>query len=59
MNDDLKPDEERKPGDEAPPGEPSSGENACPVCEGSGEKDGARCPNCEGTGRVNEAIGGG
>jgi RecJ-like exonuclease len=59
MNDDLKPDEERKPGDEAPPGEPSSGENACPECEGSGEKDGARCPNCEGTGRVNEAIGGG
>ena len=53
MNDDL------KPGDEAPPGEPSSGENVCPECEGSGEKDGAECPNCAGTGRVNEAIGGG
>ena len=59
MNDDLKPDEERRPGDEAPPSEPSSGENVCPACEGSGEKDGAECPNCEGTGRINEAIGGG
>jgi RecJ-like exonuclease len=58
MNDDLKPDKQ-KPGDEAPPSEPSSGENICPVCKGSGEKDGAECPNCEGTGRVNEAIGGG
>jgi RecJ-like exonuclease len=58
MNDDLKPDEQ-KPGDEAPAEEPSSGENVCPECEGSGEKDGARCPNCEGTGKINEAIGGG
>jgi hypothetical protein len=58
MNDDLKPDEQ-KPGDEAPSSEPSSGENICPECEGSGQKDGAECPNCEGTGKVNEAIGGG
>jgi RecJ-like exonuclease len=58
MNDDLKP-EDRKPGDEAPPSEPSSGEDICPECEGSGEKDGAECPNCEGTGKVNAAIGGG
>jgi DnaJ-class molecular chaperone len=57
-NDDL-PGEERRPGDEAPQGEPSSGENTCPVCEGSGKKDDAECPNCEGTGQVIEAIGGG
>jgi hypothetical protein len=48
-----------RPGDEAPPEEPSAGENACPVCGGSGEKDGETCGNCEGTGRVVEAIGGG
>lgn len=58
MNEDLKP-EERKPGDEAPSSEPSAGENVCPECEGSGERDGAECPNCEGTGKVVEAIGGG
>ncbi|HYH53425.1 MAG TPA: hypothetical protein VD761_04770 [Solirubrobacterales bacterium] len=59
MNDDLKPNEEQKPGDEAPQSEPSSGENICPECEGSGQKGGAECPNCEGSGKVNEAIGGG
>lgn len=59
MNEDLKPDEGRRPGDEAPPSEPSSGENVCPECEGSGRKNGAECPNCEGTGKVIEAIGGG
>jgi RecJ-like exonuclease len=58
MNDDLKP-EEQKPGDEAPADEPSSGENICPVCGGSGEKDGSRCDHCEGTGKVIEPIGGG
>lgn len=58
MDDDLKP-KAQSPGDEAPPSEPSSGENVCPECEGSGSKDGAECPNCEGTGKINEAIGGG
>jgi len=58
MNDDLTP-EPQKPGDEAPADEPSSGENVCPECEGSGEKDGAECPSCESTGKINEAIGGG
>jgi hypothetical protein len=53
------PDEPPRPGDEAPADEPSAGENACPECNGSGEKDGSECPNCEGTGRVIEAIGGG
>lgn len=51
--------EPQRPGDEAPAGENSAGENICPVCGGSGEKDGAQCPHCEGTGRVIEPIGGG
>jgi len=48
-----------RPGDEAPPDEPSSGENVCPECSGEGTRDGERCEICEGTGRINEAIGGG
>jgi hypothetical protein len=52
-------DAQRRPGDEAPAEEPSAGENVCPECGGSGEKDGSACPNCDGTGRVIEAIGGG
>lgn len=51
--------EEPRPCDEAPPEEPSSGENICPECDGTGSLDGAECPNCEGTGRINEAVGGG
>jgi hypothetical protein len=50
---------EPRPGDEAPEEAPSTGENACPECGGSGRKDGSECANCEGTGRVIEAIGGG
>jgi len=48
-----------RPGDEAPPAEPSSGETACPRCEGTGTVEGSECPDCGGSGRVNEAIGGG
>jgi hypothetical protein len=59
MNDDDLTQEPRRPGDEAPADENSAGENICPVCGGSGEKDGARCEHCEGTGRVIEPIGGG
>jgi len=59
MDIDPAPDEELRPGDEAPASEPSAGENACPECEGSGQKSGSECPNCKGTGRVIEAIGGG
>jgi hypothetical protein len=59
MGDDPAPDENPRPGDEAPQGEASAGENLCPVCGGSGEKDGAECSHCEGTGRVIEPIGGG
>ena len=48
-----------RPGDEAPPDEPSAAENICPECSGSGSVDGEQCGNCEGTGRITEAIGGG
>jgi hypothetical protein len=51
MAEDPRPDQ--APGDEAPPDEPSSGENVCPDCGGDG------CESCGGTGRVNEAVGGG
>jgi hypothetical protein len=47
-----------KPGDEAPPGAPGSGENVCPVCHGSGKRGDAKCENCAGTGKVNTGIGG-
>lgn len=55
---------ERRPGelaegDEAPPDEPSAGENVCPDCSGSGRRDGGDCPTCGGSGRIVEAIGGG
>ncbi|MDB5726615.1 MAG: hypothetical protein JWQ16_3369 [Novosphingobium sp.] len=46
------------PGDEAAPGTPSTGENACPVCDGSGQVAGEPCDNCAGTGRVIQVIGG-
>lgn len=53
------------PGDEAPAGTPGTGEDVCPVCQGSGraadtdEGDDAPCPNCGGTGVITEGIGGG
>ena len=47
------------PGDEAPPDEPSAGENICPACGGSGRRGDGECPDCEGSGKVIEAIGGG
>jgi hypothetical protein len=50
----------RKPGDEAPPGTPGTGEDICQDCSGTGKRaDGSECPACEGTGRVIEGIGGG
>lgn len=49
-----------KPGDEAMPGTPGTGEDLCEMCGGNGvSKDGSECPNCEGTGRVIHGIGGG
>jgi RecJ-like exonuclease len=58
-DDDPVADDDLRPGDEAPVDEPSSGENLCPECDGTGKLDGDTCPNCLGTGKVNEAIGGG
>jgi hypothetical protein len=48
----------RKPGDEAPPGAPGTGENVCRRCDGSGKVDGATCPECKGTGVLTVVIGG-
>jgi DnaJ-class molecular chaperone len=47
-----------RPGDEAPPGTPGTGEDVCPDCEGSGKRQGRECPTCQGTGRIVEGIGG-
>jgi hypothetical protein len=49
---------EPKPGDDAPPGTPGTGENVCPACGGSGKIGAAACETCAGTGIVTEAIGG-
>jgi DnaJ-class molecular chaperone len=46
------------PGDQAPTGTPSTGENVCPECGGSGRLGASRCPNCDGTGVVIVGIGG-
>lgn len=49
-----------KPGDDAPPGTPGTGEDICQDCSGTGKKaDGSECPTCEGTGVVIHGIGGG
>jgi RecJ-like exonuclease len=48
-----------KPGDEAAPGTPGTGENLCPDCSGSGKVEGKACPECNGTGKVITGIGGG
>lgn len=52
------PENTLNPGDQAPPGAVSSGENICRDCSGKGSRDGKPCPTCGGTGRVNQAIGG-
>ncbi|MCQ4313256.1 hypothetical protein NAV33_15290 [Pseudomonas stutzeri] len=46
------------PGDQAPPGTPGTGEDTCPVCNGSGRSESGECQNCGGTGKVVEGIGG-
>jgi hypothetical protein len=51
--------ERLRPGDEARPGTPGTGEDICPQCNGSGRgARGEACPNCEGTGRIVRGIGG-
>lgn len=51
--------EHLKPGDEAAPGTPGTGEDLCPDCNGTGKRNGSPCPTCEGTGRIVQGIGGG
>ena len=46
------------PGDEAPAGTPSTGEDVCPECGGTGRLGASACPNCQGTGKVIVGIGG-
>lgn len=54
----VEPQAER-PGDEAPPGTPATGEGLCRDCGGRGTTDdGQPCPTCSGTGRVTVGIGG-
>jgi len=49
-----------RPGDEAAPGTPGTGESVCRECGGSGRtRDGQGCPVCAGTGKVTVGIGGG
>jgi DnaJ-class molecular chaperone len=48
-----------KPGDEAKPGTPGTGENLCPDCSGTGTLEGKPCPECKGTGKIITGIGGG
>ncbi len=47
------------PGDEAPPGEASAGEDICADCDATGQVAGGLCANCGGTGIVQRAVGGG
>lgn len=48
-----------RPGDEARPGTPGTGEGLCRDCGGSGATaSGAPCPTCLGAGRVTVGIGG-
>jgi hypothetical protein len=56
---DEDPREDMAAGDEAPPAEPSAGENVCETCGGTGRYGDAECADCDGTGRVIEAVGGG
>ena len=46
------------PGNEAPPGTPGTGEDACRSCGGSGKISSATCAACQGTGKVTVGIGG-
>src|SRR3954466_12308452 len=53
------PREPEAPGDEAAPGTPSTGEDVCPRCGGSGRVEGGEGPACRGTGRGRRGGGGG
>lgn len=47
-----------RPGDEAAPGTPGTGEDTCPHCRGTGRIEGVRCAHCGGSGHIVEGIGG-
>jgi DnaJ-class molecular chaperone len=47
----------RRPGDEARPGSPQTGEQICPACHGSGRLGAASCAECGGSGRVVRLVG--
>jgi DnaJ-class molecular chaperone len=47
----------RKPGDEARPGSPQSGEHVCRRCRGTGRLRDAPCPDCGGSGKVTVLVG--
>ncbi|WP_424134785.1 DUF2934 domain-containing protein [Roseomonas chloroacetimidivorans] len=47
------------PGDDAPPGTPGTGEDVCPVCQGSGRVENRACDACGGTGIVTKGVAGG
>ena len=51
--------EPTKPGDEATPGAPGTGENVCRACRGTGTIEAQTCAECGGTGIVTSGIGGG
>lgn len=59
MDDDQKRYDEMAPGDEAPPGTEGAGDDVCPACGGSGQRDGEPCPKCEGAGTVVRGVSGG
>lgn len=52
-------DPDQKPGDEAIPGTPGTGENLCRRCGGTGKQEGKPCPVCDGTGKITEGLAGG
>lgn len=51
------PEAASRPGDEAAPGTPQTGEGLCPACSGRGVVGGRRCDVCLGTGTVVVNIG--
>lgn len=46
-----------RPGDEAPPGSPQSGENLCRRCGGTGQVEDRPCPDCNGRGTTTVLVG--
>ena len=59
MTSDRREDGKAKPGDQAAPGTPGTGEALCPKCAGRGRIDGRPCATCSGTGKITQGIGGG